>query len=325
MESAYKTASRMVSEEGRDKASAYISRRSSELMGFGGTIKWSTPYEVAEEFLAEKERRLRGEGPPPITSGFDEIDHSVRGWQPECMTVLGGYTNDGKSTAGLQLLTGMALRQTPVCYLSIEDRKQIPVKRQIQQIVRDESLAVAIANDALDFEHIHTIRNTISEDYFRNLPFCLEHAPGWDAEKAGYALQDAARNHGCRVGLVDYLQCFRTKGDRRVGLGDAAATLKTAACEVGMHLILISQIVRPEGRNQSSQQPNKFMLKESGDIENIAEYVAFIWRPHKGDDVAVEEAHFIVDKAKDASQVRIAMGWDTSRNCFTREPPTLND
>lgn len=320
---AYKVASTMVADYGPEKAEAHIAEKRRKIQAFGGRLNWSTSHEVAEDWLDERERIIRGEGPPPVLTGFDELDKAVRGYQPECLTVLGGYTNDGKSTAGGQLLTGMALRQTPVCYISLEDRKQIPVKRQLQQLLQDPGLASVISNDEMRLEHIERLRQEIRQDWFRSLPFHLEHRPGWSPEQCGYALQDAARNYGCRVGMVDYLQCFRGRGDRRIGLGDAAATLKTAACEVGMHLIIVSQIVRPQSRDRSDTRPNMFMLKESGDIENIAEYIVFVWRPNRGDDVPVEEALWILDKSKDSSQVEIVMGWDTTRNAFTRDAPTL--
>jgi len=320
---AYRGAAEICAEEGREQSEAWLSERRRKLLAFGGSVRWTTSYEVSQEWIEEQQRLLDGEGPPAITSGFDEMDKALRGYQPQCMTVLGGYTNDGKSTAAVQLLTGMAMRGTPTCLISLEDRKQIPVKRQIQQLIESESLAAVISNDDLRGPHLDKLRHETNQSYFKDLPFVLEYGPGWSPERVGYALQDAARNYGCRVGMVDYLQCFRSKGDRRVALGDAAATLKTAAAEVGMHLILVSQIVRPQSRDRKDSRPNMFMLKESGDIENIAEYVAFIWRPNRGDDVAVEEASWILDKSKDSAPVEIMMGWSTVRNCFTRTPPTL--
>lgn len=309
------TASR-IAECGREKALAELMATQQRLLTYDGQTNWESPYEVASKWLDSEDKRARGEGPPLIHSGFDDLDYCVRHWRPEMMTVLGGYTNDGKSTAGLQILTGMALRGTSVAIISLEDAKTIPVKRQIACILEDPALSQAISADDLSIDQIQKLRMATAAKWYREQPMKIVYGPGWGVSKVCGTIQEAVRKFGVQVVMVDYLQCFPSPNNsRREVLGDAARALKAAGAEVGAHVLLVSQIVRPEGKSRAAR-PNLFMLKEAGDIENVADYVELVYRPQRGKDAEYEDAMWIHDKGKDSAQADIPMWWSTLRNCY---------
>ena len=318
----YKHAASLLGEHGREQAQAYVAKRERELLMNDGTIHWSTPAEIAESWLQSIERNLRGEGPPKIETSFPEFDAMARHYPPETMTVIAGYTNDGKSTFAGQLIAAMAMRGVSCAWLSLEDRKEIPVKRMISTMLQDLALVQGISDDALSFEQVNRIRRQISNDIFQRLPLKIEYGAGWSADRVSYGIVDAARKFGTRVTMVDYLQCLKV-ADRKTGLSDAVKDWKAAAASVGNHLFVLSQLVRPATRDRRSQRPGMFMLKETGDIENSAEYIGHVWRPQHGDDVPLEDARIIVDKSKDGPKGELQVCWSTTRHCYQRGTPTI--
>lgn len=319
-EAVYKRCAEITRTDGRERAALYHADAIAKLGANASGIHWETPFEVAEGFLLAEERKLYGEGPPPIVTMFERLDDMVGNWAPKHETVIAGYTNDGKSTLAVTLLTGMALRDTPCAYLSLEDESKIPVKRQMTIVEEDLAVVARLASRRLTADDIRVLRR-LAHDHMRGWPFKLVHAIGWGIERVCFAIQDAVRRFGCKVVCVDYLQAFQTTGDRRQQLGQYAARMKAAAAHVGAHLILVSQIVRPSEGNARLARPNMFMLKESGDIENGAENVVLAWRMQKGMDVAFEDARLILDKSKDGGTGEIPVSWDTTRHYFCRTAP----
>lgn len=75
--------------------------------------------------------------------------------------------------------------------------------------------------------------------------------------------------------VIDHLQLLRSGKDKRIALDNALNDFKAAALEHNIAFILVSQLSRPENR-QDLPDPTMFMLKESGGIEQIADYIVFL-------------------------------------------------
>ena len=314
----YRHAADVCAEKGRESASAWLVEEMQGLQALAAGVRWRDSAEVTHELIAEMRARIEGNGPPRLESGLSDVDHAVSFWAPSRMTGVGGWTSQGKSTLAAQLLTGMAIRGIPTAMISLEDEEKITIKRQLAMIV-DELAAIqrlsAGEPTAADLGVFHEI----AENVMQRWPFKLIHAPGWNVDKVAHAAQDAIRRWGARVVCVDYLQCFDTaSGKRSEMLGNFARRLKAAVTAIGGHLMLVSQLRRPEGANASTATPTMYMMKESGDIENACEYVVLVHRPEKSDAGAIEDARLIVDKAKDGACGVINMGWDSVRNVFTQ-------
>lgn len=256
-----------------------------------------------------------------IASGYPEIDEAVRYWQPECMTVIGSYTSEGKSTLTVQLLTGMAIWGTRVAYISLEDRPAIIATRQFANAIDDLSLVQQLTSGRPSQELLDEMLYLIHGDHERGgisaLPMDVIYGRKYTIDRVCYAIQDAIRR-GARVVGVDYLQQLKDKRFKRAEfLSECVSSMKSAASELGGHLVLVSQVVRPENK-QKKERPTMYMLKETGDIENEAEYIALPFREEKGKEGPFENAWVFIDKAKDGrAPIRIEARWDTTRNQYS--------
>lgn len=88
------------------------------------------------------------------------------------------------------------------------------------------------------------------------------------------------RMRGLDLVIIDHLQLVRQGGrqeSRRLEIGDATSMLKAVAKELGVPVLVLSQLSRaPEQRND--KRPMLSDLRESGDIEQDADVVMFLYR-----------------------------------------------
>lgn len=315
----------MVRKDGREAAQAHVAEAEARLQAHSSGIHWRTAGEAARALIARIRANLAADNSNLLGSGFAAIDKAVRHWHPKRVTTIGGWTNEGKSTLTLQLLTGIALQgmdlrsRTGSALISLEDEPEITSARQLAMLVDAIEAVVRMDNDDVTTADVQLFEQ-VAADTLDDLPMDIVYAAGWNVDRVCYAIQDAARR-GARVVAVDYLQCFETSGERRVELANFARRMKAAAVAVGVHLIIVSQLARPEGRAPRKVRPSMYMFKESGDIENITENALLVWRPQKDKDLAVERAQAIVDKVKDGRPGTVELGFDTERHMFTLEPP----
>ena len=103
-------------------------------------------------------------------------------------------------------------------------------------------------------------------------------------DKAGLTLMDIRRKahqlkrHGVKIMIIDYLQLCSTPGreNRAKEIGDISRGLKQLAKELGMAFLILSQLNR-EVEKRASKEPIMSDLRESGDIEQDADVIIFLW------------------------------------------------
>lgn len=88
-----------------------------------------------------------------------------------------------------------------------------------------------------------------------------------------------ARAYGCKVIAVDYVQRIRggQGKDTREQINDVIGSLVAAARQLGVVLMLVSQLKRPDTGNPF-REPNETDLKESGSLEEVAQGLVLLWR-----------------------------------------------
>ena len=319
---ALRRAAELCDEKGREEAQRYLGDATQRLQGSTAGLHWKQPGDVAREVLEEIRRSLQEDDAGAARgSGRDAIDRACRGYPPSRCTTIGGWTNEGKSTLALELCTGLSIRLTRTAVISLEDEEKLMAKRQLAMCTAEVAAVARLTENEATAADL-AVFGSVVDEVLAALPMDLLYMPGASAERVCYAIQEAARR-GARVVVVDYLQCFEARqGEKRSeALGRAARALKAAASQVGVHLVLVSQLRRPSEANARKTAPSMYMFKETGDVENMTEYALLVWRPDKGKNVAIERAKVIVDKAKDGKTGAIDLGWDTVRQLFTLEPP----
>ena len=229
------------------------------------------------EKLSTSELELTG-----TPSGFRDIDAITGGFQPGNLIVIAARPAMGKSAWVANIAENVAVNdKRPVAFFSLE-------MSEVELAQRFIACRARISGDALR-------KGKVKNDWPKVIRAAneLEEAPLWFDDSSDLGILDlrakARRLHaqsqsegGLGLVIVDYLQLMRADdGNRNANrveqVGQMSRGLKILARELNVPVIAISQLSRaPEQRHPP--RPQLSDLRESGQIEQDADVVAFLYR-----------------------------------------------
>ncbi len=201
------------------------------------------------------------------------------------LVILGARPSTGKTALTLEFLRKQAKEGNGVLYFSLEMSRASLMTRLCCLEAGVDGHKVRTGNvEKEDREKIVNALNAISS------------WPVWISEPSRMWSYDLVRRirafsarHPVKLVMVDYLQLLRAKAENRViEVGKIAQDLKEAARVLGKQtggtIIATAQL----SRLAANERPRLDHLRESGELEQAADVVLFLWN---ADDVEVGEKH----------------------------------
>lgn len=220
------------------------------------------------------------------TTGLIDLDRAFGGWRPERLYVLAGRPGMGKSAFACSSLRRTAEASEGVALFSLEMSREAIGARCMA-----DSLGSLSAPGYGDLE-----RGLFGREWdgpiaearasFRGLPLHVDAAPRLTmVEIAARARAVKARfeANGIRLAVVciDHLQLVdpgnRYAGNKTAETGEASRAAKVLAKQLGCAVVLLSQLSR-EVEKRDDKRPTLADLRWSGDIEQDADFVGFLYR-----------------------------------------------
>jgi replicative DNA helicase len=246
-------------------------------------------HEIAEIVSREVDRleelasgRAQVTGTP---SGFEQLDKITGGFQPGNLIILAARPGMGKSGFVANIAEHVAVElERPVAFFSLEMSDSELAQRLIAKRARIPSDKLRKGQVGNDWGKVVKVGNQ------------LEKAPLWIDDSSDLGMLDlrakARRLHaemkgqGKKEGLgliiIDYIQLMRAedvRANRVEQVGQMSRGLKILARELKVPVIALSQLSRaPEQRTGRDKRPILSDLRESGNLEQDADLVAFIYR-----------------------------------------------
>jgi replicative DNA helicase len=119
-----------------------------------------------------------------------------------------------------------------------------------------------------------------AQEELRRLAIFVDDQPRLSVAQMRQRCRRMRRRAGLDLVIIDHLQLVRQGGkqeSRRLEIGDASSMIKAIAKELGVPILVLSQLSRsPEQRDD--KRPILSDLRESGDIEQDADVVMFLYR-----------------------------------------------
>lgn len=254
--------------------------------------------EAMDEAIAQAEAAFKAGGISGISTGFDSLDKQIGGGlRPGNLIVLGARPGMGKTGLGLQI----AVRRAQAAYTHVAQARAAGIKPDPKKaagvlVVSLEMEAAELATRALseisgvpgwrmqsgqldqrDFNAIVKARLTL-----KDLPLTIEDVAGQSASTIALKARMAQRRHGLSLVVVDHLQIVRTdtaddKSGTAVAVGRVSGAMKRMAKDLGIPVLLLAQLSRGV-EQRDDKRPVLSDLKYSGDIEQDADVVAFLYR-----------------------------------------------
>src|SRR5690606_13093960 len=190
-------------------------------------------------------------------------------------SLLGAGTSWGKTTFSIMTTDGNELAGAPILYIAGEDERMMYAKRFLAR--RGRLNAMRLRDNDVDEQDLAAAVRLASTAADR--PIVLN-GIGKPVEYLCKAIRELSKELGIKFVVADYVQRFKTERrlqDRRNTVTYVAERLSDEIKLAGASGLILSQLKRIEGR-----KPTMDDLKESGDLENMAEHVLLGYREKSG-------------------------------------------
>ena len=256
--------------------------------------------------LSEKGSDISG-----LSTGWRCVDLATDGLKPGELIIVGGRPSQGKSSVMTQIAYHIAVvLKLPVAVFSIESPESTIMDKIISQKTGIETRVLRTGK--LTKEQNDTMMFYMNE--LSVAPLYLNDVSSININKIKYQIKRLI-NSGVRPACVmlDYIQIVETDkgGDTRAAkVGRIGQELKNIAKELNAPVVALAQL----NRSVEDTSPSLYSLKESGDLEQIADQV---WLLHREEfyrkDKCSEEKKGKIDldiaKNRDGQTLALSLNW----------------
>ena len=231
--------------------------------------------DLMPEWIDDLTERYEREGTDAMGTGLADLDRATSdGGRHGELWVIGARPSMGKTAITLHLARNIAVDNV-VLTLSQEDSLKMLLARHVASAGRVNLADVRSPKRAPD-----SMWAGVSEGahHLSKLHLYVDDQTGLRVMDVRRKIQQVKRRAGrLDVVVVDYLQLMEGDGDNRnQQLGTVANGLNKAAKELGVWIILLSQLNRETDKR--SGPPQMSDLRDSGDIEGAAHLIGLLHR-----------------------------------------------
>ena len=190
------------------------------------------------------------------------------------MVVVGGRPKQGKTHLTISILKNIA---------KIYSKPALMISAEMGRVQLGERMATSGAKMGITVGEAQSARELVLEQW-QGVPLYFDDKPK-SINSAITAIRTAKRKLGICVAAVDYLQLLKMGNDsnRERQVAEASSSLKRLAMELDIPIFVVAQLNR-KADYRDNKRPVLSDLRDSGQIEQDADAVAFVYRPASYDD-----------------------------------------
>jgi replicative DNA helicase len=230
-------------------------------------------YEGGIEAFLDPSKRVKG-----ISTGFTKLDEMTGGMHAGDLFILAARPSMGKTALALNIAQHVALKhQHTVAIFSLEMSKESLLTRMVCATARVDSQSFRAGYlPAEDRRKLNQALHQLVE-----APLFIDDSAGLHLMEMHAKLRRLKAEHKLGLVIVDYLQLMgggQRFENRNQEVSALSRGMKLLAKELGVPIILLSQLNRAVETRQGDHRPQLSDLRDSGSIEQDADVVAFIFR-----------------------------------------------
>ncbi|WP_299463997.1 replicative DNA helicase [uncultured Microscilla sp.] len=230
-----------------------------------------------EEDVANPQRIQKNK----IPSGLYSLDKHIGGFDKATLTVLAARPAMGKTAFALNLaLNAAEVFERPVAFFSLEMSARELGYRLLAMCSGIASKR--IKNRALSQEEVPKIRQ--AEKLIQKPNLFIDDTPQLSLLQFKAKVRRLVFSHQVECVIIDYLQLMKghsgqASQNRQLEVATIVKDLKALAKEMDIPIIALSQLNRGVETRPGDKRPVMADLRESGEIEQSADTIAFLYRP----------------------------------------------
>lgn len=220
-----------------------------------------------------------------ISTGFADFDKMTTGLHQGEMVVIAARPSVGKTSLAMNIAEHITLElKVPVGVFSLEMTAEQLVLRMLcsrsrvnLRNIRDGFLAER------DFPKL-----TDAAGRLAGSPLFIDDSSGLSILQLRAKARRMWQQHGIKLFVIDYLQLLnstsRRAENRQQEIAEISGGIKSLAKELGVPIIVLSQLNRELEKRGPGERPRLSDLRESGAIEQDADLVGLLYRETKNKD-----------------------------------------
>ncbi len=210
-----------------------------------------------------------------IACGLKIIDNFMGGLQNGDLIILAGETSHGKTSLALSMMYNSSVMFGNKCGIISHEMTPVQITARLSAMATGLSSKLILSSKMTDSEislfsmKVNTLMqsNILIQDFIQR-----------DISNTLSAIRLMAIQHGIKWVVVENAGNITVKGknDHESRTAEISTSLKSLAKELNIPIILISHLNRS---NEGKKQPDLTRLRHSGQLEQDADVVMFIYRP----------------------------------------------
>ena len=233
--------------------------------------------EQMPEMIKGIERNVNNQGMTGIPSGFEDIDKFTSGWQKQDLVIIGGASSMGKTSFALNV----AVNATRLSYKCVIFSYEMSVNQMLMRMVSGDA----------GIDNKHMLKGAIYQNEwgkihssvakFESLSLYIDECRNTSLKYLLNRIRQYVITKKIDMVVVDYLQLisYNLSGrSREQEVSHVTRSLKNLAKELDITVLALSQLSRNVSKRDGGR-PTLADLRESGEIEQAADTVIFVYRP----------------------------------------------
>lgn len=297
------------------------------LVGFSGfnrsNIKHIT--EILKDITGVIDFNIKNKGQlTGVPTGFNKFDSFSNGMQPGDLVIIAGETSNGKTALALNIALNASKFGKKIAIYSYEmSDRQLSARLLAGEsgVGSKEILTTALSNAELE-------RINVGMGSLGKYQIYIDDLPTSNYEYLERSIRSMVLKEKTDLVVIDYLQLIGHSNNnlsKMQQVADISNDLKKLAKTLNIPIILLSQL----SRDRQNPKPTLSRLKGSGDIENAADVVWFVWRPELYNYPnfecdfnvfdSVGNSHHIIAKGRNIGITEFVLGFSKEITKFTNE------
>ncbi len=243
-----------------------------------------------------------------VPTGFTDLDHKLNGgFGSGNLIVVAGRPSMGKTALAMCFGDHAAEKVGPVAVFSLEMPSDELAQRAVARVGEMPLTRVMDGSKMLDGDWPLLTR---AIQRMAGTPVFIDETPAVTLGHIKARTKAIKRKHGVSLVIIDYLQLMSaSEGENRTQqVGANTRGLKALAKELNCPVVLLSQLSR-KVEERTDRRPMMSDLRESGDIEQDADVILFVYRDevYHPDTMDRGIAEIIIGKQRNGALGRVGL------------------
>lgn len=288
-----------------------------EIQSGNGSSRTIVLRDTTNALLQNLEHRHKHKGElSGVDTGFKSINEVTLGWQPGELIVIGARPSIGKTTFVMNSVAASAQAGRRPAVFSLEMRRQ-QLEYRLLSSLSDVPLSRILSGHLIpsDWEKVSKALGIMGE-----MQIYINDQAGLTIGDVRSECRRLRAEDGVDLIVVDYVQLMAGmldgKATRNEQITDTSRRAKTLADELGVPVILLSQLSRANEK-RNDPRPKLSDLRESGALEQDADIVGFL---HRKNHRVGGLTYFIIEKQRNGPTGTLKLSLDRDVVTFTDAP-----